>query len=142
MNITRTMTMIRSGQIWGTLQFRFNHRVELTIAALFAWALSKQAVQHAIVDAFTTRFTPMCDALHTAVRSAVESEMQGMQINADDVEGLSSYIEDGIEQAINGLDVSDIKEFEDAVERVVNGMETKDIVDNVMEDLIERLQSR
>lgn len=111
---------------------KINYKIDLAATKFVAWLISKRAVQHVIADQFASG-TPMCRVLTDAVESAVN----GLDIDADDVRGLDRYIESAMEQleisvtSVSGLD----RAFEDFMENY-----TLD-ADNVegLEDVIKKL---
>lgn len=135
MNITRTITMIRTGNVKRTIHdvtvlpiIRWRNR---KLAQLMTWVLSHHEVQQAVANTFDGA-TPMCRVLSNAVESGldraehevermIESALDQFEVDACNVKGLEAEIEQVVES-----------HFED--ERNQRG-----IIDNVAEVLAERL---
>jgi hypothetical protein len=137
--IARSISMVRSGNASHAVRAFISRKVESVVVSTVTWLISKPAIQQAIVDQFENRSTPMCRALNAAVGAEVESQVGKIDVDADDVNGLSRYFEDAMEEALKNMPLSDIQGFDEEVERVVNGMDTTDVVENVVEAIADAL---
>lgn len=119
------------------LRKRTQNRREQFLLALVKEAIKIPAVQHAIADEFSSN-TPMCRVLD----QAVESRMDHVEVEADDVVHLESTVEGCIERYFNGndfsLDAEQVNDLDDAIEKVVEE-KMNDFVSNVMEEIARRI---
>jgi hypothetical protein len=135
--ITRTVTMIRTGQFKRAISDWFEDK----LADMVSWLLSKRAVQEQVARAFSGE-TPMCHVL----RHAIDSSLDGHTPNADDVEGLDRYVGDAIEEALNNhtVEVDDVEGLdrfvENAIEEAIEGDAKTELVKAVVEHIVEKLQ--
>lgn len=140
--IARSISMIRSGNAKRTVRLFVMRKLGDVGYAVFAFLIRRHDVQQVIVEQFLDNATPMCGALRQAVDSAVESAINGINIDASEVNGLDRAIEEVFESNLRDIDLSsDVRGFDEAVERVVNGMDTDDIIENVVESITDAMRN-
>lgn len=128
--------MIRSGNAKRAIVGTLTMKRDQALAAFVRWMLSKPAVQREVADAFDGA-TPMCAVL----RGAIHGELDGVRVNADDVEGLDRYVNDAVEQSLSSIDCDDIKGLDRFVEEIVTSGDAADeLTKAVTENIIEKLR--
>lgn len=139
MNMTRTITMIRSGQFLAPLKQRVNAIIEQKLAAFFGWALSKRAVQEEIADAIQGN-TPLCHLIRGVCEDVLDRQRE---VDVDDITGLERYVEQAIEEAGRDLEIhaENVKDLDDAIAEVINRDEDlqEELTNAVCKTMAERL---
>lgn len=129
--ITRTITMIRSGK------FRQSMRewMQFKLAAMIGWLLSMPPVQAEVARAFSGQ-TAMCRVLKDAISDAVDSR------DAVDEDTVSHMIRDSLENhSVDADDVEGLERFvENAIEEAIEGDSKDELVKAVVEHIVEKLQ--
>jgi hypothetical protein len=108
-----------------------SNKIDNAVASVFEWALAKPAVQYAIADKFSGS-TAMCRVL----RDAIEHGIEDHGIDADNVEGLDSYVNEALENFevdadnVKGLEQMVNVTFEEMISEALDSheVEAKDVV--------------